>query len=101
MPNPLTSNPYVKYRKYQLTKQELDIYNNAVRLIESMNKYKNKYDKMTMRDLIFTRLIPMWVHQHDADLARLWREDQVRSYKVNPEITYPTPKPTEAWNARK
>ena len=91
MPNQNTGNPYVLYKKYRLTRAELVIYNNAVRLIEMQNKYKGLSDKTSMRDLIFQKLIPTWVRQHERELLQLWNEDQIAGRKPEIRVIYPMP----------
>ena len=79
--------PYVTNRAFKMTMQDLQYYNNAMRIMRETAGFGSK-GKVTMRDLVM-KLIRTFVNQNMDMLRRLWAEDQARPYvnKNLPKIT--------------
>lgn len=78
---------YVTNRAFKMTLEDLQYYNNAMRILRDSTGRGNK-DKISMRDLVM-KLIRVYVNQNMDILRRLWAEDQTKTHKNGklPKIT--------------
>ena len=92
MANPRTGEPYIIKKRFSLTKKELQTVDNVLRILKFKGGRQRMKDRITLRDLIFSKLLPMWVIQHEDILQRLWAEDQTKNYTQRNKITFPQPR---------
>ena len=78
---------YVTNRAFKMTLEDVQYYNNAMRILRDATKRGSK-DKLSMRDLVM-KLIRIYVNQNMDVLRRLWAEDQTKPNKNGrlPKIT--------------